>query len=216
MARFLRSPPARAPDVRASLEIKMRLYPPSLSALAVLAVLLANTAAPRTADATSALAFTVPEMAQLSAAVVTGTIGEASQEVHPTYLRPVTVTSIRVDRVLAGSAPPTLAIRQWRGTLDGTSSAVPGDPSLETGTRAVFFLRQVDGQWFLTALSQSVFLMGREPDPQLRRDVQVALFLRSPNGKLRRIAEPLPAPATLSALEGALSGVSLRGSETTE
>jgi hypothetical protein len=194
----------------------MRLYPPPLSLLATLAVLLANTAAPRTAEATSALAFTVPEMAQLSAAVVVGTIGGSRQEVHPAYLRPVTVTSVAVDRVLAGSAPTTLNIRQWRGTLDGRSSVVPGDPSLEPGDRALFFLRQVDGQWFLTALSQSLFSMGSEADPLLRRDVQVALFLRAPTGELSRLAEPLPAPTTLSALEAALSGVALRGPETTE
>lgn len=194
----------------------MRLYPRSLSLLAVLAVLLANTAAPRTAEATSALAFTVPEMAHLSAAVVVGTVGVSRQEVHPTYLRPVTVTSIAIERVLAGSAPATLEIRQWRGTLDGRSSAVPGDPSLEAGARAVFFLRQVDGQWFLTALSQSLFSMGTETDPVLRRDVQVALFVRSPTGDLSRLAEPLPAPTTLSALEAALSGVALTGRETTE
>ena len=43
----------------------MRLYPPTVSLVALLAVLLANTAAPRTAEATSALAYTVPEMAEL-------------------------------------------------------------------------------------------------------------------------------------------------------
>jgi hypothetical protein len=191
----------------------MRLYPTSLSLLACLAVVLANTAAPRSAEATSALAFTVPEMARLSAAVVVGAVGPARQEVHPTLRRPVTATTVRVEQVLAGVAPASLEVRQWRGTLDGRSSAIPGDPSLEPGARAVFFLRNVDGEWFLTALSQSVFTLGTEADPRLDRSVELALFLRTPNGDLTRLAEPLPAPRTLSALRTALVGVPLRGPE---
>jgi|GEM_PF-1756648 len=193
----------------------MRLYPPSVSLIALLAVLLANTAAPRSAEATSALALSVPEMAQVSAAVVVGTIGTSRQEIHPIHARPVTATVITVDRTLAGAAPPDLEIRQWRGTLNGRTSAIPGDPSLEPGTRALFFLRNVDGQWFLTALSQSVFSLGTETDPRLHRTVDLALFVRTPDGALQRLAEPLPVPATLSAMESALRGVTLRGEETT-
>ncbi|MCO4773041.1 MAG: hypothetical protein KDA24_23610 [Deltaproteobacteria bacterium] len=194
----------------------MHRFPPTLSALAVLAVLLANTAAPRSAEATSALAFTVPEMAQLSAAVVVGSVGTSRQEVHPRYERPVTATTVRVEKVLAGSAPATLEVRQWRGTLDGRSSAVPGDPSLERGERGLFFLRQVDGQWFLTALSQAYFTMGSESDPHLARDVDVALWLRAPDGTLSRLESALPAPTTLSAMEAVLAGVVVHGPEGTQ
>ena len=194
----------------------MRRFPTTLSALAILAFLLANTAAPRQAEATSALAYSVEEMARLSAAVVIATVGSDRLERHPVLLRPVTVTTLRIERVLAGAAPPSLEIRQWKGTLDGRTTAIAGDPNLEPGQRSLFFLRQVNGQWFLTALSQALFTMGPESDPRLRRQVDIALYATNPDGTLRPVPDAPAAPTTLSAMEAALAGVALTGPEVTE
>lgn len=180
--------------------------------VALSAMLLALLAA-STAQATSALALTTPEQAALSAAVVLATVGTATQEVHPTLGRPVTVTELRIERVLLGSAPETVGVRQWRGELDGRTSFVPGDPALEPGARLVVFLRQVDGRWFLTALSQSVFHV--DADLGLDREVDVALFTRGLEGRLVPLAGPLDEPASVRSLEASLREVIPRGPETT-
>jgi hypothetical protein len=183
--------------------------------VALSALLLALLAA-STAQATSALALSTPEQAALSAAVVLATVGSATQEVHPTLQRPVTVTELRIERVLLGSAPAAVAVRQWRGELDGRSSFIPGDPELYPGVRLVVFLRQVDGRWFLTALSQSVFRVGSGADPSLEREVDVALFTRAADGRLLPLEQPLDEPSRLSSLEAVLSGVRPRGPESTQ
>ena len=184
--------------------------------LVALSALLLAMLACSVAQATSALALTTREQAELSAAVVLATVGSSSQEVHPEFLRPVTVTELRVDRVLLGAAPLTVPVRQWRGELNGRFSSIPGDPDLHRGEQVVAFLRQVDGQWFLTALSQSVFRVSHGSDPSLERHVDVALFTRAPDGRLLPLAAPLSPPTTLSAMESALRGITPRGPETTQ
>ena len=82
--------------------------------------------------------------------------------------------------------------------------------------RSLFFLRQVNGQWFLTALSQALFTMGPESDPRLRRQVDIALYATNPDGTLRPVPDAPAAPTTLSAMEAALAGVALTGPEVTE
>ena len=181
--------------------------------LVALSALLLALLACSVAQATSALALTIPEQAELSAAVVLATVGAASQEVHPEHLRPVTVTALAVERVLLGAAPATVPVRQWRGEQDGRVAFIPGDPDLVPGDRVVALLRQVDGQWFLTALSQSLFIAGAGADPMLRREVDVALFRRATDGRLVPLHQPQDAPPTLVALEALLRGVTVRGPE---
>ena len=162
-------------------------------------------ALPATARATSALLFTEAEQARLSTAVVVATVGSARQELHPRWGRPLTFTSIRVERVLSGVAPDELEIEQIAGTREGITSRIPGDAVLEAGSRCVLFLREVDGGWHLTALGQSMYRIVDGPDgPELRRTLTLNLYRRDVTGRLHRVRAPV-GPRTLADLERALT-----------
>ncbi|MFT5994343.1 MAG: hypothetical protein ACI82G_003355, partial [Bradymonadia bacterium] len=81
--------------------------------------------------------------------------------------RIVTLTRLAVSDVWHGVAPRALIVRQWGGELDGEVQAVAGDAVLPEAVSMVLFLRVADaGQFTLTALSQSVFVMDVVP-PEL-------------------------------------------------
>jgi len=157
--------------------------------LGSLMVLLSLWVAPP-ASATSAIYLTEVEQAAESTAVVVATIGSARVEVDPKWQRPITLTTIHVAEVLLGSAPEKLTIEQFGGTIAGKTLFIPGDARLKRGERCVLFLRQVDGNWFLTAMQQSKYEI-HEAARQvlLRRTLSDGLFVRTDKG-----LEPLEEP----------------------
>jgi len=156
------------------------------SILTVLLTLLVVTPA----AATSALYLTDVEQAVESTAVVVATIGSARVEVHPKWQRPITLTTIHVAEVLLGSAPKKLTIEQFGGTIAGKTLYIAGDARFEQGERCVLFLRQLDGNWFLTAMQQSKYEI-HEAARQvfLRRPLSDGLFVRTDKG-LKPFKEP--------------------------
>jgi hypothetical protein len=170
---------------------------------ALLAGLVGLAASP--VSATSALYLTEVEQAAESTAVVVARIGTAKVGVHPKWQRPITTTTVHVEELLLGSAPEMLTIEQFGGTIDGQTLYIPGDARFERGERCVLFLRQVDGDWFLTAMQQSKYEIRQGPRAQfLTRALSDGLFLRTEQG-LKPMDEPPQKPVqTLAELRTVL------------
>lgn len=107
-------------------------------------------------SATTVRVLSIDEQLQRSTAVVEARVVDVA--VHATEHRPVTVTRLEVERVLAGDAPARLSLLQLGGTVDGRTTRVHGDAVLEPNTRVVLFVRADSiGTWTLTALAQSAW-----------------------------------------------------------
>lgn len=164
--------------------------------LAGAAVALAVLVTASIAGATSALYVTDVEQAGLSTAVVVVTVGEAEVKLHPEWKRPMTHTTLRVDEVLYGTAPATLTVEQYGGTMNDQTHYLPGDATLEKGERCVVFLRKVDGGWYLTALQQSKYKLVAHPrlGLLLERKLDGGIFIRNDAGRLVEYLEPPEKP----------------------
>ena len=95
--------------------------------IALLTFLLSLSSAP--AAATSVLYLTDREQAQQSDAVVLATITDQRVERHPVWNRPTTISTVRVDEVLHGTAPAEFEIHQLKGELGGNSTELPAAPT---------------------------------------------------------------------------------------
>lgn len=152
------------------------------------------------AHATSMIAVTVEEMAEESDALVQAVVGRRT--VLPTARGLYTDSVLTVERVLGGTAPDTIRVRQIGGTLGDQAERIAGDARLVPGQRIVAFVRQVDGRWYFTALGQSVWhVTGEGPDASVHRDVQASeLLKRDVAGRVVLADESLPEYATLGEL----------------
>ncbi|MBJ81051.1 MAG: hypothetical protein CMH60_07020 [Myxococcales bacterium] len=139
------------------------------------------------ANATSALYLNVEEQAKESTAVVIARVYERTPIEVEAHRRPMQQTRVVIDEILYGQAPQQIQLVQIGGTRDGLSTSLPGDGVLHKGDRAVLFLRQDQGKWYLTALSQSVYyLLERNGQIQLAQDLQLNLYRRDGNGNLKQ------------------------------
>ncbi len=153
-----------------------------LAALALTAALMG----PLRAEATSAILVSEVEQAEMSTAVVVATVTHQRPSVHPQWGRAMTLTTLDIERVLVGKAPSSVEIQQLGGERDGQVLHVPGDATWELGERAVVYLRQVDGEWFLTAMEQSKYRLVPSIDGEvLERQLSGGLYVRQPDGALR-------------------------------
>ena len=134
------------------------------------------------ARATSVLELSVQVHVADSSAVVEATVGAARQTLDEASGRPLTHTRLTVTSVLAGAAPVTLELSQWKGTVGDRSYGFAGDGELTEGTSVLLFLMQAEGRWWLTALAQSVWeLDGRGDDANAVRHLDgLAFFRRDP------------------------------------
>ncbi len=172
--------------------MKLRLPPILFLGAAVLSLVLLLSAS--SASATSALYLSEVEQAAQSTAVVVASIGEAKVGVHPKWKRPITTTTVHVQEVIIGKAPAQLTIEQLGGTIDGKTLHIPGDASFRRGERCVLFLRQLDGEWFLTAMQQSKYELREERRGTfLRRSLSEGLFVWGRDG-LQPYQEPPTRP----------------------
>lgn len=160
------------------------------------------------ASATSVLYLTDERQAELSTAVVVATVGTAVAADDAARGHILTRTSIKVEEILAGDAPPDLTVIQTGGTVGNRTLHVPGDARLEHGERCVLFLRQVDGAWSLTALEQSKY--GLEDSvfgERLRRPHLGGLFTYDADGALVPFEEPVKPVVTLQAFRARMAKV---------
>ena len=135
--------------------------------------------------ATTVLKYSDAEQARISTAVVIATVGKAESSIHPTWGRPITLTTLQIEETLYGEAPATVRIEQLMGEMDGIYSMIPGDAELREGERCVFFLRAEKGRWYLTALGQSKYAIVKTKDGDiLERDMEMAFVERGADGKL--------------------------------
>jgi len=168
---------------------------------------------PGTTQATTALYVDDVEQAERSTAVVVATIGEADVGIHPKWNRIMTRTEVSVDEVLLGNAPGLLEIEQMGGTLYGETLYVPGDARFRTGERCVLFLRQVDGDWFLTAMEQSKYrLVQTRHGELLERNLSDGIVVRDASFQLRPYKEPPKKPIkTLRSFRALMKSVDSTG-----
>ncbi len=160
--------------------------------------------APSSGHATVVRALGVEQQVGLSAVVVEGRVGVAQVSRNPSTGRPTTDTPIHIIATLYGEAPVggVLLVRQTRGILDGKRTVVVGDPQLNTGDRVIVMLRCVDGRYYLTALSQSVFWVRDEVTParvEQRLDGLVRMT-ETANGLVPAAGDDRSTPLTAEAL----------------
>ena len=139
------------------------------------------------AQATTVIQLDLVQHLKDSTAVIEAQVGETAQGIDAATGRPFTDTQLRVDRVLFGQAPDSLAIRQHKGTIDGKVHAIIGDGELEPGSNVLLFvMKHTDNRWYLTALAQSVYtIVGSGPDAKVERSLDSLVFMeRDAQGRL--------------------------------
>jgi hypothetical protein len=167
-------------------------------ALAV-ALLFAN--AP--AHATVVVPLTRAELVQRSDMVVQATIVAQRSEWNPDHSQMRTFTRILIGSWLKGASPVEFEIEQTGGSVGGRVSHVAGDAWLTPGQQAVLFLRTIDGHYYLTALSQSVYFIDvSAAHPTVRRDVSQLTFARPSNGRYVLVPPTLERAESLAQLVG--------------
>lgn len=122
--------------------------------------------------------------------------------------RVYTDTRLEVLRQWLGPAPEVVTVRQAGGTLQGVTHRLLGDGTLQTGERAVVFVRKhIDGRWYLTALAQSVYhVLDDSADPAVVRYLDgLTMVQRDPQGRLAAVSKPIEESATLSQLSDAIA-----------
>ena len=153
------------------------------------------------AGATSALYLSEKEQALHSTAVVVARVFERTPMQVENHRRPMQQTRLLIDEVLYGQAPIEVQLVQIGGTRDGIRTALPGDGALHKGDRAVLFLRQEQGKWYLTALGQSVYyLVERNNQMHLAQDLQLNLYKRDTNDNLKKYQPEHKTKFTLEAM----------------
>lgn len=163
------------------------------------------------AHATTVLAVDVQDQALESDALIEAVVGTSHTFAGDRMV--TTDTELSVVRVIGGEAPTKLTIRQAGGTLDGRTTFLPGDARLEPGQRIAAFVRKIDGQWYFTALAQSVWhVEGEGPKAAVHRDVDGSHFMeRNGDGAIvPAIQSPLEY-ATLNELLEASKGLTFGG-----
>jgi hypothetical protein len=158
------------------------------------------------AFATSVLKVDVSTHLLDSTAVVQGVVGEAVQGQEAEGGRPYTDTRIRVDRVLWGSAPAEISIRQPKGTIGDTHFGISGDGDLRSGDKVVIFVSQGSGFHVLAALGQSVYrVKGSGPEASIEQQLDgLVFFTRDEHGAIVPLEKLTPGPKTVAAMEAAL------------
>lgn len=178
-----------------------------LSAVVLVALCLGTL--PKPAHATTVVLVDVQEQGLLSTAVVHARVVAADPVRTPeaAYVD----TQLQVLETLSGSAPPLLVVRQIGGTHEGVTVRVPGDARLEPGTEVVAFVREVEGRWYLTAMSQSVWaIQGRGPEAVVLRELDdVSVLERALDGSLQEPTQSLPKYTRLSELKAAVSRLAM-------
>ena len=146
--------------------------------------------------ATTSLFVTDAEQAELSTAVAVVRVGDSSVSVDAAGHSLLTRTRLSVEEVLYGTVPAEVVLVQGGGTLNGRTIYIPGDARFEEGERCVVFLRQVEGNWYLTAMEQSKYELSHHPKfgELMKRDLGDGIVTRNGRGHLVDYEAPIRAP----------------------
>ena len=146
--------------------------------------------------ATTSLFVTDAEQAELSTAVAIVRVGDSNVELDVEAQSLLTRTKLVVEEVLYGSAPAEVSIVQGGGTLNGRTIYIPGDAQFEAAERCVVFLRQVEGNWYLTAMEQSKYELSHHEKfgELMKRDLGDGIVTRNGRGQLVDYEAPIRPP----------------------
>jgi hypothetical protein len=176
----------------------------------LLTALLAGAAAvPGVASATSMIALDLSDQAAESTALVEAVVGEQTPVI--TTDQWYTDTKLAITAVHGGEAPDAITVRQVGGVTEERVAFIPGDARVAPGQRIVAFVRKVQGQWYFTALGQSVWHV-EGAEERLHRDVgDMALYQRSFDGHVIPVNQSLPEYTTRAELLGAAKNLEFGG-----
>lgn len=135
---------------------------------------------PSLSAALSVVFVDLGELTRQSDAVVLGTVIEQRAAYLDEYGIEVNETRIAVEQTLRGTPPADL----WFRTLGGPVP-VPGVEQFAIDERAVVFLRQADGAWWVTAMGQSKMTVTDGPLGEVAtRQMHVSAYVRDDAGNL--------------------------------
>lgn len=153
------------------------------------------------AAATTVLDVPLERMAHDAPLVVEGVVSGKRVERSKDRGQIVTRTRIKISKTLKGESRTELLVWQAGGTVEGVTSAIPGDATFTDGEQVVLFLEphpQDPGAFVLLAMNAAKFVVEQSPaGPIVRRDLSKLSFARAGSDGVIRHAEPL-APATLT------------------
>jgi len=100
----------------------------------------------------------VDALVQRSTVIVVGVVGE-QRTVTPNG-RVLTESTIRVERILFGSAPESARVYNLGGQVGNVITDVPGTIRLQPGSRVLLMLRRArDGRLYVAGMCQGAFLL---------------------------------------------------------
>lgn len=137
------------------------------------------------ADAATIIARTDVELAQLSDAVVVGTVEAVVSELGPDgQVR--TRNTLQVEDFWKGQGSPQIDVLQPGGEWEGKTTRLQGDFRLEAGKRVVMFLVEGPDGFYSTLLSWSVFDVDGAGifAPVTRQGGELEVKKRGPDGHL--------------------------------
>ncbi len=142
------------------------------------------------AAATVARPATVEQLAREADAVVQGRVVEMESRWAPDGRHLLTRVTLRVSRVLRGSAGAEVALEVPGGSAGGFGQRVDAAPSFQAGEEAVVFLRRVaGGRAVVHGLAQGKF---RVEGGEARPDLGGWAFVEEALPAGERRAEPMP------------------------
>lgn len=115
--------------------------------------------------AATVVQFDLPRLVDESDLIVVADVAETSSNLEDDG-RVYTTTILDVDVVLHGKAPDQLHLRQIGGRDGDIVTRAPGVPEFDDNERVLLFLRNIDGQFSLTGLSQGKFQIALGPDDE--------------------------------------------------
>ena len=167
------------------------------------------------AQATTAIAVSDAQQALLSDVVVIAVVGEHQYQINTRFNMIETQTKLHLEEVLYGTLPPQLKqagvvqLTQAGGSIGDRTLFIPGDARLKQGERCVFFLNEETGNWYLTALQQSRYLL--VPDARrgtlMQRQLEGGLVIHTAGG-YRPYTAPEKPMQTLSSFRALLTELS--------
>ena len=128
-------------------------------------VVMVALAAPVVVSATVAVKLAPRQQAARADVVVTARVLDAQSQWNEDHSKIITLTRVAVQKVLKGTAPAELVVRQFGGTVGDLRSAIEGDARLVPHQDVVMFLRRGAGNVvYLVAMAQSVGVLKTAPD----------------------------------------------------
>lgn len=128
-------------------------------AWALLTTLCVTIAAPTAASATVVLELSRDQLVERADLIVRAKVLSQSYRWSEDHKQILTLSELAVSSYLKGAGPSSLTLRQLGGVMGELRSKIAGDAHLEVGQELVLFLKAGEGVVYLSALSQSAFVI---------------------------------------------------------